>query len=255
MNLDVLELRDFYATLLGRVVSRFVGRAVAQLVRPQPHQRVLGFGFATPYLGPFRRQAERAFAFMPAAQGAMIWPSDGPTLAALVEEDCLPLPDAAVDLILLVHALEASPQPARLMSEARRVLSPAGRLVVVVPNRQGAWARSDVSPFGYGRPYSRGQLRALLADAAFEAESWASALHMPPSARPALLGMAGMLEKAGRAAWPAFAGIICASASKRSGQGLPARTRLVVNPALGPSLRPTGGALPNAPARLSAAST
>jgi len=45
---------------------------------------------------------------MPAAQGVVKWPSQMPTLTALVEELELPLPDAAVDRVLLVHALEMS---------------------------------------------------------------------------------------------------------------------------------------------------
>ena len=45
---------------------------------------------------------------MPAAQGVLKWPTARPTLAALVDEFSLPLPDAAVDRILLVHALEMS---------------------------------------------------------------------------------------------------------------------------------------------------
>jgi SAM-dependent methyltransferase len=243
MYLDVTELRDFYATLLGRIVARHVGRAILELARPRAGERVLGFGFPTPYLGSFRGRAERVLAFMPAAQGVMAWPPDAASCVALVEEDALPLPDASVDLLLLVHALEMSPQPGCLMGEARRVLAPAGRLLVVAPNRQGAWARFDVSPFGHGRPYSRGQLRALFAEAAFEPDGWTTALHMPPSGRRAMLSAAGMLEKAGRVGWPAFAGVICACAVKRTVQGARVRARRVLSPNLSPALRPSGGAL------------
>ena len=67
--------------------------------------RVAGLGYATPYLGLFREEAERCLAFMPAAQGVVKWPSARPTLTALVEELDMPLADAAVDRMLLVHAL------------------------------------------------------------------------------------------------------------------------------------------------------
>ena len=46
---------------------------------------VAGVGYATPYLGLFREEAERCLAFMPAAQGVVKWPSASPTLATLVE--------------------------------------------------------------------------------------------------------------------------------------------------------------------------
>lgn len=180
MYLDIIDIRDFYSSLLGRVVARSVEAAVSALMPPDPQARVLGFGFATPYLGRLRGNCERVLAFMPAGQGVLDWPPDGQSVTALVEEDALPLPDQSMDCVLIVHALEMSPKPLALMAEARRVLTIGGKLIVVVPNRQGAWSRFDISPFGFGQPYSRGQLRSLFAEAGFEAEAWATALHMPP---------------------------------------------------------------------------
>jgi hypothetical protein len=128
------------------------------------------------------------------------------------------------------------------MAELRRVLTGAGRLVVVVPSRRGPWARSDISPFGYGRPYSRGQLVRLFADAGFEAERWEGALHMPPVGRGPMLGAASMLETIGRAVWPAFAGVIVVSAVRRTVQGARLRAAHRLAPALRPALRPSAGA-------------
>ena len=52
--------------------------------------------------------AARVTAFMPAGQGVVKWPTTRPALSALVDENELPLPDNAVDRVLLVHALEMS---------------------------------------------------------------------------------------------------------------------------------------------------
>lgn len=46
----------------------------------------------------------------------------------------LPYRDASVNLVLLSHVLEHSPEPADLLKEIARVLAPRGELVVVVPN-------------------------------------------------------------------------------------------------------------------------
>lgn len=238
MYLDVIDLRDFYGTLLGRLVARSIGQAMVGLGRPQPSARVLGFGFATPYLGGLRGSVEWVLAFMPSGQGVIDWPPDGPSATALVPEEYLPLPDASIDWVFLVHSLEMSPRPQALMEEMRRVLAAGGQLVVVVPNRQGPWARSDLSPFGFGRPYSRGQLKSLFAAAGFEAEGWATALHMPPTTRRSLLGPAMALEKAGANLWPAFAGVTCVRAAKRTVQFLTAKRRPVPAPAFRPALRP-----------------
>jgi len=240
MYLDVLDLRDFYASPLGTVVKRHLRIAIAPLMRVDASTRVLGFGFATPYLAAITG-AERVLAFMPAGQGVIDWPSGEGSATALVHEHQLPLPDAAIDLVLLVHGLEMSPRPEALMAELRRVLTFGGRLIVVVPNRQGPWARSDVSPFGFGRPYSRGQLRSVFAEAGFEAEAWTTALHMPPASSRTLLSAARALDKAGRVIWPAFAGVIVVAAAKRNVHGIGVRVRPSLAPALRPAFRPSVG--------------
>ena len=158
---------------------------------------MLGVGYATPYLGLFREEAERCLAFMPAAQGVVKWPTDRPGLAALVDELDLPLPDAAVDRVLLVHALEMAHDPAALLREVWRVLAAGGRLLVVVPNRRGVWARMDTTPFGHGRPYSRSQITHLLRETWFTPTGWSEALYVPPVARGWFLRSAVAWERAG----------------------------------------------------------
>ena len=116
MTIDVIDLRNFYSTRLGVVARRLINRGIRARWPDAPGQRVLGVGYCTPYLGLFREDAERCLAFMPAAQGVMKWPTARPTLAALVDEFELPLPDASVDRILLVHALEVSDDPAELLA-------------------------------------------------------------------------------------------------------------------------------------------
>lgn len=243
MHLDVVDLRDFYASLLGRMVARQLAPVLRSLARTDPGSRVLGFGFATPYLAGLK-PVERVLAFMPAGQGVIDWPSGAAASAtALVEEDSLPLPDSSIDLVVLVHGLEMSDRPNALMNELRRVLTSGGRLIVVVPNRQGPWATTDLSPFGFGRPYSRGQLRQHFAEVGFEAETWTTALHMPPTGWRPVLKAARAFDRVGRVVWPAFAGVIVVSAVKRTVQGLPSRVRPRLSPALRPALGPPAGAV------------
>ncbi len=242
MYLDVVEIRDFYASPLGRVVARQLSPVLGPLMRVDAGTRVLGFGFATPYLDGIAG-AERRLAFMPAGQGVIDWPTSDGSATALVEEDSLPLPDSSIDLVLLVHALEMSPRPNALMAELRRVLTSGGRLVIVAPNRQGPWARSDISPFGFGRPYSRTQIRSLFAEVGFEAETWTTALHMPPTVRRPLLGAARVIDRIGSVIWPAFAGVNVVAAVKRNVHVVGARAKLKLAPALRPALGRPAGAL------------
>src|SRR4249919_1335584 len=180
MSIDVVDLRDFYSRQLGVVARRFIGRGIRSRWRDVSGQRVLGIGYATPYLGLFREESERCLAFMPAQQGVVKWPTTRPALAALVYEGDLPLADSAVDRVMLVHALELTNDPGALLREVWRVLASGGRLLAVVPNRRGLWARMDTTPFGSGRPYSRAQIVQLLRETSFTRTGWSEALYVPP---------------------------------------------------------------------------
>lgn len=243
MFIDVVDLRHFYSQGLGVVARRFVGRGIRARWSDLGTLRVAGVGYATPYLGLFREEAERCIAFMPAAQGVVKWPSARPGLVALVEENALPLTDAAVDRVLLVHALEMTDDPVALLREVWRVLAPNGRLLAVVPNRRGLWARIDTTPFGHGRPYSRGQITKILRETLFTPNGWAEALYVPPIPRNWFLRTAVAWERAGATISAPFAGVHIVEATKQVYRAIPARRekrRLV--PSLEPALAPAQGA-------------
>ena len=200
MTMDVIDLRDFYSQRLGIVARQLINRGIRARWPDAEGQRVLGLGYPTPYLGLFREDSERCIAFMPAAQGVLKWPTGRPALATLIDEFSMPLPDAAVDRILLVHALEMSDDPERLLREVWRVLAPSGRLIAVIPNRRGVWTRTDNTPFGHGRPYSRAQITQLLRQTWFTPTAWGEALFMPPVASGWFLRSAMAWERGGRSA-------------------------------------------------------
>jgi SAM-dependent methyltransferase len=241
--MDVIDLRNFYSQQLGVVARRFVGQGVRTRWGDTRGLRVLGVGYATPYLGLFRDEAERCLAAMPATQGVIRWPSTRPGLAALVEEDELPLTDSAVDRLLLVHALEMSSDPTELLREAWRVLAAGGRLLAVVPNRRGLWARMDTTPFGQGRPYSRSQITQLLRDAWFTPTGWDEALYVPPIAHNWFLRSAIAWERTGATLSAPFAGVHIVEATKQVYRAIPARReKRKLVPALQPVLAPSPGA-------------
>lgn len=212
---DVIDLRDFYATSLGRVARRMIARRI-RLLWPDLHGlNVLGLGYANPYLGAFRGEAQRVIAMMPAAQGVMHWPSDEPGLTTLCDHTDLPLPDNVIDRALIVHALECAERTRPMMREVWRVLADGGRLLVVVPNRRGLWARFERSPFGHGRPYSAGQLSRSLRDAMFTPYQSGTALYVPPVGSRMILSSAGAWEQIGQRWFTTFAGVVMVEATKQ----------------------------------------
>jgi len=240
MSIDVIDLRDFYSRRLGIVARQLINRGIKERWPSAEGQRVLGIGYPTPYLGLFREDAERCIAFMPAAQGVLKWPTGRPALASLVDEFSMPLPDAAIDRILLVHALEMCDDPAALLREVWRVLAPSGRVIAVIPNRRGVWTRTESTPFGHGRPYSRSQITDLLRQTWFTPAAWGEALFMPPYAGGWLLKSALMWERAGVALSLPFAGVHIVEATKQVYRVIPAkRERARLIPSLKPVLVPS----------------
>ena len=214
MFADVVDLREFYGTRLGQVARRMVGRRIRRIWPDLTGSRVLGIGYATPYLRPFIGEAERVMALMPAAQGVLHWPDEGPNRVVLGDEGDLPLPDFSIDRVLLVHGLEFSEQIRPLLKELWRVLAGGGKLLVVVPNRRGIWARIDGTPFGQGHPYTTSQLSRLLRDENFTPERNVGALYVPPTRRRMILRSAGVIEGIGGRWFTTFAGVVIVEATK-----------------------------------------
>jgi SAM-dependent methyltransferase len=231
---DVIDLNEFYRSRLGQVARRLITRRIRQLWPDVHGLSVVGLGYATPYLRAFRDEAERVMAIMPAQQGVLHWPENDPGLVCLAEETELPLSDLSVDRLLMLHAVENSEHLRSMMREAWRVLADSGRLVVVVPNRRGIWARFEQrSPFGHGLPYSQGQIKRLLRDCLFAPTAQEHALFLPPSQKRIVLQSARALEQVGDRWFQAVSGVLIIEASKQLYAGtpvhakVPARRRLV----------------------------
>lgn len=215
MTSDVVDLHGFYGSPLGQMARRALRRRVRQMWPNVRGEAVLGLGYATPFLSQFLGEAGRTFALMPASQGVIRWPREAPNLVALADDTDLPLPDQSVDRVLLVHALEHSEHVRPLLREIWRVLSEAGRLLVVVPNRRGIWARFDRTPFGRGHPYSSGQLTQLLKDNMFVPMQSAGALMLPPLRSRMIWSSMQAVENLGQRWFPSFAGAVLIEASKQ----------------------------------------
>lgn len=199
MHLDVVDLRAFYyRTALGRAAQAALSAALGDIIGETKGRTLCGFGFAAPFLRPYMADARRVISLMPGQQGVMPWPSGHPNISVLVDETNWPLATGSVDTMVVAHGLETCDRPGALLDEIWRALTPGGRVVFIVPNRTGAWARRESTPFGYGRPYSLRQLGSQLKKHKFLPDRNTAALYAPPSHRRFWLRSASLWERLGR---------------------------------------------------------
>lgn len=150
-------------------------------------------------------------------------------LALYAEPLALPFAPQSLDLLVLPHALEASPDPHAVLREAERVLVPEGRVVIIGFNPLSAWGvhvlraqlcarwggdgRSNL-PSGLqlvGAPRVRDWLRLLN----FEVESARFGGYVPAVSSSAWLERWRWLDTVGERWWPVFGGIYLLVAVKR----------------------------------------
>ncbi|MGB4101938.1 MAG: methyltransferase domain-containing protein [Alphaproteobacteria bacterium] len=215
MTTDIVDLRAFYLSPLGHATRRLLRQKLRQIWPDLHGMHLLALGFATPVLRPWLEQTNRIFALMPAAQGVVYWPKEGPNRTALADTLSLPLPDNSIDRVLLLHVMESATDSSALLREVWRVLKSGGRMITVVPNRRGIWAMSDATPFGAGQPFSPSQLKDILRDNSFLPEGVTRALYLPPWQGALWQKLGGFTERWGAALVPTMGGVLLAEASKQ----------------------------------------
>lgn len=213
MRHSIEDLRTFYGEPAGVLVRRLLARRLDDAWGEAVNCDVLGIGYATPWLDAFVG-ARRLVAAMPGGQGVEQWPLAGKNRAVLVDDRALPFAAGSFDRVLLIHALEEADDAPGLMTEAVRALAPAGRIILVTAARGGLWARSENTPFGHGRPFTRRQLERLVRGAGLEPTAWSQTLYVPPWGP--LLPFADGLEQIGRHVMPGAAGVILLEATRQA---------------------------------------
>ena len=217
MRQDVIALQNFYTTPLGKAAADTLAQRVGALWgKALAREQVLGVGFATPLLDRLGARAEVRVAAMPAAQGGLSWSATSKGASTvLLEEDRLPFRDGVFSRIIMLHGLEEAHAPGAMLAELWRCLSPEGKLIVIASNRLGLWARAETTPFGHGRPWTRGQLTQLLKEAQFQTTAWTHGLHMPPTGWGPVLALHEGWEKVGETVSRVMGGAVLVEATKR----------------------------------------
>lgn len=222
MRPTVVQLRQFYSSRLGRRVTQRLRQSILEYWPEHTQETIIGIGYTPPLLRMVGRggKSSAILALMPADQGAIYWPVHTDNRSVLGDEMMPPFSPNTLHRVLMVHLFEFLPQPLELLQVYWQMLAPGGRLIVVVPNRRGLWARFGKTPFGCGTPYSIAQLRELLEKAQFTLRECATALFAPPAVHPFWQRIGGVLEWLGGMLAPGMGGVIVAEAEKQIYAGL-----------------------------------
>lgn len=238
MFASAYDLKSFYNTREGRVVRRVLSGRICDIWPDLHGLRVMGCGYALPYLRSVSAGAERVFCMMPQYMEAHTWSVDTKNQVCLSGEAEMPIETASIDRVLMVHDLEFSESFDERLQEVWRVMKSSGRLLVVVPNRTGLWTHADWSPLGHGRPFSSSQILQAMRENSFVHEQNEEALFMPPIRHPLALKSAGFFERYARYVLPFVAGVHIIEVSKQlyaraqpgPGSKVPVRGRPVIAP-------------------------
>lgn len=222
MRPNVVSLRQFYASPLGRKVKQRLRQLVMELWPEHAQETIVGVGYAVPVLRVLERAKPAALiALMPADQGAIYWPVHSENHSVLADELMPPFGPSTVHRVVMLHAFEYAPRPQELLSVYWHMLVPGGRLLLVVPNRRSYWASFGATPFTRGTPYSMSQLKELLAEAQFTLREARTALFAPPGASSFWLRSWDFFSTIGRWFFPAMGGVLVVEAEKQIYASIP----------------------------------
>lgn len=216
MRADIVNLRQFYSSSLGRRVKARLCRITLNHWPSHKGDVILGIGYTLPMLRVIERTSNGLVAaLMPAVQGAIYWPIHSENRTILGDEMRPPFASNSVSRIVMLHTLEHADAPQELLRVVWQLLEPGGQLLLMVPNRQGLWSRVGTTPFATGKAYTLIELKTLLGDADYTLREVSTSLYLPPSAHPLWFKLSGLCEMVGHMLFPRRGGILVIEAEKQ----------------------------------------
>ena len=134
----------------------------------------------------------------------------------------MPIASQSVDLLVLPHVLEFSPDPHLVLREAERVLMPEGQIVISGFNTLSFWGlKQSLARRGANSPWNARMIGLLrlkdwLKLLGFELNGGKFGCYAPPFASVKWLSRFAFMEKAGARWWPIAGGVYVVRAVKRT---------------------------------------
>lgn len=177
--MDAKALNSFYGSPVGKYAKRVIAPQIGSMVKGRSGT-ILGLGYANAYLENFLQKSDSVISVILKIFHKEQWPKNGDNRCVIADEDHLPLLQKSIDVVIIIHALEFVESPWGTMSEINRVVSKGGKILVVVPNRLGLWAKKASTPFGQGRAFTIRQLDTLMIETGFTPIDHKLCVFFPP---------------------------------------------------------------------------
>lgn len=233
MKADIRKIKKFYDTDLGRHAHRSIAEVLSKAIK-LPDQKPLCI---TSHGGYFYEDILRQ-SFSTLARHTSDDDKDD------VHHLCWPTTSATADCVVMIHDIEFSKMPDNHIAEAWRVLKDSGQLIILFPNRGGAWAAKDNNPFGYGTPQTMGQMKNLLENKRFKIIEMDGMLFYPPQ-KPKVSAWRAFVEKSSGVCGFYKPGLMMIQAVKKmdKGKAIPTLSNIAEN--VGRALQPKPVINPN----------
>jgi SAM-dependent methyltransferase len=235
---SVTALASWLATPAGQYVLAWEQAAIDGLVADL-------FGFHALQIGMLELNALRANR-MPHQWKAAICPGLHLPHDGVFEAEDLPYPNQSLDLIVLAHVLEFSPDPHQVLREVERVLVPEGRVIVVGFNPMSLWGARQRLLRYVRRPYlpkeghfiSRHRLKDWLKLLSFENARGQFGCYIPSVRTDKWINRWQWIDPIGERWWPVAGSVYAHTAVKR------VRGMRMIGPIRKGVLRPVPAAVP-----------
>ena len=221
--MDILKLRAWYRTPMGHMVRRILQNHIHNHWPCLKGKRILVLGYGVPYIKLWLKEAQ-VFCGMNGRSGSVKWPENDASRTCLLWDDEMPFADSTFDAVLIIHALEFSDSADATLAECQRILKDDGSILLITPNRTGAWCRNENTPLGRGEPYSATQIQRLLRHAHIGVEHMHYALYAPPYNAAWIWSRGHWFEKWGQRFRPPVGGVHIVHAKKDIHAGASARS-------------------------------
>lgn len=169
LGLTVKNFEAFYKTTSGNYLSNEIENLLIRSWSEADIARchTLCLGYPPPGLKAVSSKAASFALFTPAFLGPKKMIKNGKSYSAMGDETHLPLHPGSYDRALIFHALEYMEDPVSFLEEVWKVLSPGGRVFMMVPNKKGAWKKSGIPTTAATKGFLFREIKTLLMEKGF----------------------------------------------------------------------------------------